>query len=197
MAFYPAVPIPSSVSAPAIMDPTHVFETDQGIQIRRAKHSRPRRRYTLEYLGKTTAEMRQIRDFLMTCRLGTLPFQWYHPTASDRVTVDDTQTPVLVYYQHGLVTGQMIGLINGPPHLNAFWQVTRLNDTTIALNGSIAGGPPAQADALVYLPTAVGVFASDTLESPEKLIGPEQWYPLGYQNRVGYFSFVVAIEEIF
>jgi hypothetical protein len=198
MPFYPDNPLPSSVSAPAIIDPVHRFETDQGIAIRRAKHSRPLRRYTLEYQGKTVTEMRTVRDFMQYCRLSALPFQWTHPTASDLATVDDQQTPVVLYYPHGLVTGQWVGIVGGPAHINGFWQVTRLHQGAVTLNGSVAGGPVSQCHVVVFLPNAVGVFANDTMESPEKIIGPEQWYPQGIrEQRVGYFSFSVLIEEIF
>jgi hypothetical protein len=199
MSLFPNTPLPSSVSAPAIIDEMHTFSTDSGVVIRRPKHSRPRRRFTLEYLGKNVAELRTVRDFLQACRLGALPFEWLHPTAGDLVNIDDTTTPVIVYYTHGLVTGQYIYMQGGPTHLTGVWQVTKLNGNALALNGSIAGGPVAQGYAYVYLPNAVGVFASDTWDSPTTLIGPEQWYPQGGYgiNRVGVYNFNVVIEEIF
>lgn len=197
MTFFPFQPVPSSVSAPAILDPMWSFEADAGITIRRAKHSRPRRRFSLDYLGKTTTEMRMVRDFLQEQRLGALSFQWAHPTALDFVNVDGTTTPVAIIYEHGLVTGQWVGLVNGPPSLQALWQVTRINRQVLVLNGSVATGTVATAFAFVYLPTAVGVFSGDVMASPEKILGPEQWYPVGAQNRIGYFNFQVFIEEIF
>ncbi|HEX6827134.1 MAG TPA: hypothetical protein VF077_12525 [Nitrospiraceae bacterium] len=197
MAFFPSTPTPSSISAPAIIDPMWRFEADAGIDIRRAKHSRPRRRYVLDYLGKTTTEMRTIRDFLQQQRLGVLAFQWFHSTAIELCTIDGTTTPAGVYFEHGLVTGQWIGIIQGPAVYNAFWQVTRFSHDALTLNGSAGNGSVANAFAFVYLPTAVGIFGQDFMASPDKLIGPEQWYPAGYVTRVGYWNFSVQIEEIF
>lgn len=199
MVFFPTSPIPSSVSAPAIIDPVWRFEADAGIELRRVKHSRPRRRYTLDYLGKTVTELRIIRDFFNVQRGGALAFQWFHPTALEFLNIDTSTTPVTVYYEHGLTTGQWIGIVQSPvTNYNAFWQVTRINRQVLTLNGSLAaGGGPFTAYAFVYLPTAVGLFSGDVMAAPDKLIGPEQWYPSGYVNRVGAFNFQCVIEEVF
>jgi hypothetical protein len=177
------------------MDPMHVFETDSGYQQRRSKHSRPRRRYTLDYLGKTTEEMRFIRDFLLGVRLGVLPFSFQHPTASDDVPFSNT-TPVILTYTHGLITGQWLAIGNAPGALNGFWPVTRINHTQVALTGSVASGVgTGSLSAMVYLPFAVAVFDQDTWTSPTKLLGPERQ---ALPNRWGgIFSWAVSIEEIF
>jgi phage-related protein len=196
MPTYPLPPFPSHVSPPAILDPMIEFSSDQGYQIRRARTSRPRRRWTLDYLGKTVDEMRQIRDFLQQSRLGALEFAWAHPTAIDKVTVAAT-TPVTVQWRHGLYTGMWIFIFNSPnPSINnQAFQITRFNEITITLNGTSAAGINGTADALVYVPHAVGIFREDTFESPATLIGPEQ--VLYTDRRTGYYSFSVTIEEIF
>lgn len=193
MALFPLTPLPSSVSAPALVDPVLRFESDQGYVQRRPKRSRPLRRYTLDYLGKTTAEMRTLRDFVMEHRLGGLTCAFYHPTAVDRVVVLAT-TPVILQYTHGLLTWQYV-YIGGSSHpglVNTYWRVIRLNPTQLALEGSVASGA-GFADVVVYLPTAAVSFASDTWDSPTKLMGPEA---IG-SFREGYFSFSVVVEEVF
>src|SRR5262245_24685477 len=137
MALFPLSPTPSSVSAPTIIDPMLTFETDQRYSVRRVLTNRPRRRYTVEWLGKHTYEMRQIRDFLLQCRLGAIPFQWLHPTANEFVSAVNT-TPALLDYAHGLYTGQWVVVSGSAPSagLNGVWQVTRVGPTQIALNGT-------------------------------------------------------------
>ena len=201
MVFFPATPLPSSVSAPAIIDPTLRYQVDQGYEVRRARTSRPRRRYQIDYLGKTTDEMHQIRDFILSMRLGVFPFQWLHPTAVDLVNMSANLTPVLIYYYtyHGLVTGQWVGVFGGPANANGLWQVTRLSNSTLTLNGSVGAGPAVinQANVFVYLPNAVAIFDQDTWTSPTKLIGPEQTNNLAGVFRAGVFSWTLLIEEIF
>jgi hypothetical protein len=194
MALFPFDPLPSQVSAPAWIDPMHQYETDAGYQIRRSKHSRPRRRYLLEWFGKTTEQMRGIRDFLLTTRLGALPFSWEHPTALDFVPTQNT-TPVILSYTHGLVTGSYVVVRSHPTSgINGIWQATRLNSVALALNGSLAGGV-AYCNVTNYLPNAVAIIDQEAWASPTKLIGPEQLGSGTYRS--GYFSWAVLIEEIF
>src|SRR6476646_2305018 len=192
MPTYPLPPAPSHVSPPAIIDPMLSFASDQGYQIRRARTSRPRRRWTLGYLGKSVDDMRQIRDFLQQSRLGALEFAWAHPTAVDKVTVAAT-TPVTVQWRHGLFTGQWVFIANSPnPSINdQAFQITRFNEITITLNGTTAAGVNGLADAIVYVPHAVGIFRDDTFESPSTLIGPEQILYTG--RRTGFYSWSVDI----
>ena len=91
---FPTVPVPSSISAPEVIDPMLSFGADMGYEVRRARHSRPRYRYTLEWLGKVTGDMRYIRDFLMQQRLGTLAFRWFHNTAKETGVLVHPTTPV-------------------------------------------------------------------------------------------------------
>lgn len=196
MATYPITPTPSMVSAPEVIDPMWSYRVDQGYEVRRAKHSRRRRRWTLEYLGKSTDEMRQIRDFLQAQRLGALDFAWHHPTALDKVTVIPT-VPASVLWRHGLVTGDWCGIRNSPnPTLNEkVWQVTRIDSATLILNGSMAAGVAGPGDAWIMVPHAVGIFQEGVMASPTTLIGPEQ---VAYvDRRSGFFSFSVQIEETF
>jgi hypothetical protein len=191
---FPEFPLPSSISAPAIIDPMLRFQADSGYEVRRALASRPRRRYTVEYLGQTTHLMRYIRDFLMDHRNGVLPFQWRHSTGLNSVPCTNT-TPVWLQFMHGLVTGQWIDISGGAaPSLLGQWQVTRIDSINISLNGSVAAGATT---VLVshYLPFAVARFNENTWESPTKLIGPEQLDIDG--RRMGYFSYTLQIEEIF
>jgi phage-related protein len=193
---YPLTPVPSSTSAPAIIDKMISFESDSGYEVRRAITSRPRRRYTLEYLGMTTGEMRQIRDFLQLHRNGVMPFEWRHPVAWDQVTFLNT-TPVILTFDHGLVTGQYVVIGQAP--LAGIWAVTRLNSTQIALNGSAASGT-STVSVYAYLPTAVSRMPDSTWEAPAKIIGPESiGGALGgpFGGRTGYFSFSVSVEEVF
>jgi hypothetical protein len=174
------------------MDPILRMSVDQGYEIRRARHSRPRRRYQLDYLGKTTAELHIVRDFLQQHRLGLTPFEWAHGTAFDTASYLST-TPVIVSFQHTFMTGQWVGISNSSPNtaLNGFWPITYLSPNTFHLNGSVAGGA-GSCSVVAYLPNAVGMFAEDTMEPAVKLIGPES---VSF-NR-GKFSWAVQIEEIF
>lgn len=192
MALFPLFPVASSVSAPTIIDPMLKFETDQRYSVRRALSSRPRRRFTVEWLGKTTYEMRTIRDFLMQCRLGASVFSWQHTMSVDLASFLSTTPVILAGYWHGLYTGQWVIVTQASiPAIEGIWQVTRIDATQIALNGSSAVGA-GTCMALPYLPTAVGIFDQDEWQSPTKLIGPEGNYP-----RMGYFNFVLQIEEVF
>jgi hypothetical protein len=198
MPFFPPTPTPSHVSAPAIIDPVHRFTSDSGYEIRRSKHSRPRRRWTVEWLGKTAGEMHGIRDFLHEVRGGALEFGWVHPTAFEFCVVGNT-TPIQVSYPHGLVTGQAVAILVStlPGLVGTTWGVTRLNSTLLTLNGSNAQGVAGYALINVYVPHAVAILSQDTWESPVKLIGPEQDESTYGPRRQGYFNWSVTIEETF
>jgi hypothetical protein len=190
---FPDVPLASSVSAPALIDPMLVFRSDGQYEVRRALASRPRRRYTCEYLGVPTQQLRYLRDFLMFHRNGITPFQWRHPTAFNSVPSTNT-SPVWLQFYHGLITGQWVNIGAGPASLLGTWQVTRIDSAQIALNGTTAAGG---GNVVVshYLPNAVARFNENTWESPTKLIGPEQLDIDG--RRQGFFSFAIQIEELF
>ena len=173
------------------------MRADAGISIRRVKYSRPLRRWTLEYLGKTVDQLRQIRDFLQQQRLGTLEFTWIHPTAVDAVSVFPT-TPVTVQWRHGLFTGQWVA-IYGSPNAgvnNAAWQVTYIDPITVTLQGSTASGVAGVGDAVVYVPRARAIMQEEgTFPSPAILIGPEQ---VAYgTRRTGMYNFSVVLEELY
>lgn len=192
---YPSFPVPSSVSAPALIDPVYRFRSDAGYEVRRSQTMRPRRRYVMEYLGKTTHEMRLIRHFFQQQRGGTLPFAWWHPTAEETVLFNPT-TPILVGYTqtHGLMDGQMIGIFASPlgNARNGFWGITIGGSSSLFLNGSTAAGSGFGA-ARVYLPKATGIFSEDTMESPVRLnYGYGEGTP-GDQR----WNFQVTIEEQF
>ena len=196
MADFPLLPRPSSVSAPTYIDPLHTFSTDSGLEIRRAMHSRPRRRYEVIWRGLTTRLYHELRDFVLQHRLGLTPFSWFHPTAVDVVATNNT-SPVWLSYAHGLITGQWIGVSNSVPNtsLNGIWQVTRADYLNVYLAGSVAGGA-GTATVVNYLPTAVARFADDTWDAPEKHLGPEQTnWPA--QTSQGYWTLALHIEEIF
>lgn len=193
MVDFPLVPIPSSISAPEVIDPMIRQSYDQGYEVRRSLHVRPRFRYTIEWLGKRTDEMRFIRDFLMFQRLGTLPFRWFHGTAlEDGVEIRAT-TPVILYYQygHGLYTGMWVNISNATtgPALNSAWQVTRADWQHVVLNGSVSVGVGTCRTG-VFMPRAVARFNEDTWASPVKLLGPERMYH-------GYWNWQLQIEEVF
>ena len=191
---FPLVPLPSSVSAPEVIDPMLTIGADQGYEVRRSRHSRPRFRYTMEYLGKRTDEMRVLRNFLMQQRLGTLSFRWFHPTALDAaVTVHPTSPIFLTYlYQHGLFSGMWVHLLLpvGPsPAIENAWQVTVHTPQVVSLNNSTSLGS-GSVSSRVFLPRAVARFSEDTWASPVKLIGPEA-------DNKGFFNLSVVVEEIF
>lgn len=193
---FPYPPIPSHISAPEVIDPMLRMSVDQGYEVRRVRHSRPRFRYTVEWLGRTTNEMRSIRDFLMQQRLGTLSFRWFHLTARDTDVQVYPTTPITLVFPwgHGLFSGMWVYLTN-PAGVNAalngsVWQITRLSSSEVLLNGSTSLGGPGGCTAQVMLPRAVARFSEDTWQSPVKLIGPEE-------INHGYFNFQCIIEEVF
>jgi hypothetical protein len=180
------------VSAPAIIDEIYRHNTDSAYEYRRAKHSRPRRRYTLDYLGKTTHEMRLIRDYIGTLRGGTLPTSWWHPTAPETVGFSPTTPIVLQFYTaHGLVTNQMLGVFESPltNAVNGFWTITRITPYAVSLNNSTSVGSGTGV-VRVYLPRAIAIFSEDTMPSPQKLIGPEA-------GSEGWWNFTITLEEVF
>jgi len=197
MPTYPNTPLPSMVSAPEIIDSSLRFSVDQGYEVRRARTSHPRRRWTLSYLGKTVDEMRIIRDFLQQQRLGVLDFAWAHPTAIDHVTIVPTTPVTAQNWRHGLFTGMWVGIRGSPnPGINEqYWSVIWVDDTQVRLNGTTAAGIAGGADAWVFVPHAVGIFQDDTMASPETLIGPEQIPYTG--RRGGFYNFSVVLEELF
>ena len=191
--FYPFSPIPSHISVPAVIDPVLRYSVDQGYEIRRPRYSRPRRRYTLEYLGKTTTELRVIRNFLMMHRLGVTPFEWLHSTAFDNAQVTSTTPVALTFIQHPFVDGDWVYISNATPNtsINGPHQILYFDPTAFYLLGTTAGGV-GTCSVSQYLPRAVGRFAEDTMESPVKLIGPES--TISSQGR---FSWQVVVEEVF
>ena len=181
------------VSAPDIIDEVHRFMTDSSAEVRRAKHSRPRRRYTVEYKGAPTADYRIIRDFFINGRYWINPFEWYHPTAPETVFMDNT-TPIVVHFPipHALIDGQYLGVFASPNGnaRNGFWQITRGGTATVLLNGSVAvpGGSSGPGTVRIYFPKAIAVMPEDTMPGAAKLIGPEA----GSQ---GYWNFSITILE--
>lgn len=191
--FWPLTPLPKSVSAPAYIDPRLTFRSDSGHLIQRPRHSRPRRRYTLSYLGLRTDELRTLTDWLLQARLGALAFGFVHPTAADTVTMHDT-TPVWLTFStpHSLYTGFWIWLHSATPPTamdGNGYRVTRQNATQVTLDGTVAQGPNRPAVILAYLPYATCVLAEDTWAEPVKLIGPEQ-------GTLGRFNLSVSVEEL-
>src|SRR5262245_31608 len=140
--FWPADPRPSMVSAPEIIDAHLSYQVDSGYQVRRPRWSRPRRRWTLEYLGLDTFHMRVLRDYVFRHRLGALELSFLHPTAVDVADLVQT-TPVALIYLHGLFTGAWVFLSNGPnPSLNGgFFQVTWQAYNVLQLNNTTPNGP--------------------------------------------------------
>ena len=192
MALFPQVPTPASISAPAFIDPLWRFASDQSHEVRRAKHSRPRRRFILDYLGLTTHEMRVVRDFLSSVRYGLFPFSWIHWTALEPVVFANS-TPIAVHFPtyHGLLTGQALYVPESPSGnaANGFYFITNVAPTAVLLNGSTSVGFGSGA-IRVYLPNAVAILPEDTLPSPAKLIGPES-------GTSGRWNWTLTIEELF
>ena len=180
------------VSAPDIIDEVHRFVTDSSAEVRRAKHSRPRRRYTVEYKGAPTADYRIIRDFMINGRHWIMPFTWFHPTAAEPVFMDNT-TPIVVHFTipHSLIDGQFLGVFSSPNGnaRNGFWQITRGGTHTVLLNGSTAGGI-GPGTVRIYFPSAIARMPEDTMPGAAKLLGPES----GSQ---GFWSFQISIEELY
>jgi hypothetical protein len=198
MAFYPQEVIPSSISAPAYIDPALRFVSDSGYETRRALHSRPRRRWTIDYNGVSVTDLRYITDFLQSVRFGSgETIQWFHPTAIETCPASNT-TPIWLTFQHGMLTGQYIQVISGP--LIGAWRITRVARHAIALDGSVAIGP-LTVSLVIYVPNAIARLADDTWESPAKLVGTDR---VGadqpgapYGAIAGRFSFSVLLEEVF
>jgi hypothetical protein len=199
MAVWPISPLPSSVSAPAYIDPMLTFVSDSGYETRRSLHSRPRRRYTLDYLGKSTAELRIIADFLQATRFGAgQQIEFYHPTASDIVVASNT-TPIWLFYNHALPTGAYV-YVGSPPALEGIWHTTRIAPNAHSLDGSVAHGD-IYVQVQVYIPYVVARMSDDTWESPTKLVGTDMIGPdrpgATVSALAGRWSFSVTLEEVF
>jgi hypothetical protein len=197
MALYPASPIPSEVHAPEIIDPMIEFQSDYGYSIRRPRTSRPRRRWTMDYLGMSTASMRVIRDFLQEVRFGAGDIQWFHPTAIELATFQPT-TPVNVLLFHGMTTGMWVGVSNTPnPNINGgVFQITRTTDSSFTLNGTTGAGIQGNGNVIIYVPHATVVTQDGTFSAPSTLIGPER-IPIAPDVYRGIYNFQVTIEEQF
>jgi hypothetical protein len=197
MALYPASPVPSEVHPPEIIDPMIEFKSDYGYSIRRPRTSRPRRRWTLDYLGVSTANMRIVRDFLQEVRLGAIDFQWFHPTAIE-VALFQPTTPVNVLLLHGMTTGMWVGVSNTPnPTINGgVFQITRTTNASFTLNGTTAAGIQGNGNVIIYLPHATAVTQEGTLTAPATLIGPER-IPIAPDIYRGIYNLQVTIEEQF
>jgi hypothetical protein len=189
---YPVLPAPASISAMTIIDPSYEMMTDFGYSIRRARYPRPRRFYTLTYLGLTTLELRFFQHFFVIHRLRTTAFSWYPHLVYDTGTVLNT-TPIRINVQHPYVGGQWVVIGESTvPNLNGFYQVTTpdgdfllLNNTTARGVGTCHVGP--------FLPNAILRTSEDgELPAPEKLMGPES-----IDTSRGRFSMIVGVEEIF
>ena len=166
--------------------------TDAGYEVRRARHSRPRYRYTMEWLGKVTGDMRYIRDFLMQQRLGVFAFRWFHSTAKETGVIVHPTTPITLQFPagHGLYNGMWLVVTNAVGvTLGGGWQIIYVDWLHVLLNGSTSQGA-GTCSTQVFLPRAVARFNEGTWESPVKLIGPEQMFR-------GYFNYSVIVEEIF
>ena len=169
------------------------MQTDSSHEVRRAKHSRPRRRYTVEYTGAPTSDYHIVRDFLLNGRHWIFPCEWYHPTALESVFIDNT-TPIVVHFPivHVLIDGQYLGVFSSPNGnaRNGFWQITRGGTQTVLLNGSsgVPGGNSGSGTVRIYFPKATARMPEDTMPGAAKLIGPEA----GSQ---GYWNFQIHILE--
>jgi hypothetical protein len=197
MALFPGSPVPSHVSAPEILDPMLKFETDYGYSVRRPRTSRPRRRWTLDYLGQSTATMRTIRRFLIFTRNGVTEFSWFHPTAIEVAQFSPT-TPVSVSWSHGLATGMWVGVSNTPnPGINGgVFPITVTSDSSLTLDGSTAAGITGVGNIIIYVPRAIAIMPDNTFPSPTTIIGPER-IPIAPEISRGFYSFSVTIEEQF
>jgi hypothetical protein len=188
------------VSAPAFIDPSLTFESDSGYQSRRVKHSRPRRRYTLDYDGKSAGDLRTIADFLQQVRFGAgQTFEWLHPTAVETNVPGSNTSPIWLTFPHALVTGQWVYMLT-PTNLQGPHRITRVSAQAIALDGTVAQGD-IQTSLGLYMPYAVARMADDTWESPTKIVGTDRVGPDRPGSALGavagYFSFSVVVEEVF
>jgi hypothetical protein len=197
MPLYPSSPVPSEVHPPEIIDPSIEFVSDYGYSIRRPRTSRPRRRWTLDYLGMSTASMRVIRDFLQEVRFGAGDIQFFHPTAIELATFQPT-TPVNVLLFHGMTTGMWVGVSNTPnPNINGgVFQITRTTDSSFTLNGTTGAGIQGNGNVIIYVPHATVVTQDGTFSAPSTLIGPER-IPIAPDVYRGIYNFQVTLEEQF
>lgn len=187
---FPQTPVPSSIHPPTILDPFHMFETDQSYSIRRAKHSRPRRIFQVDYLGLTTHDMRVLRHFIQFHRLGVTPFSWTSVTSVDTALVAST-TPVTLSVSHEWVTGQWVWVSDAfHPSLNGAWRVTVPGINQVTLNGSTAVGT-GTCHVYTFLPLAIAHLPDGVFEAPAKLFGP-----VSADTTRGRFNLQIAIEEV-
>ena len=196
---FPLEPRPSMVSAPAIIDSALVYQVDAGYSQRRTRWSRPRRRWTMQYLGLSTADMHIVRSAVMSFRNTALPCSWLHPTAFNFGSVFPSSPLTVQGIYHGLYTGQWVQIVASSPTNLAgqIYSVTVIDPSQFLLNGALGPGVSGLMSYRLYVPYAALAMQEDTLPAPETLIGPEQTGILPAGFRTGAYSLSVEIEELF
>ena len=195
MVAFPTSPAPASVSTAGLVDPVLRLRFDQGHESRRSRYSQGWRRYTLEYLGKTAAELRIFEDFYeRVTRGGALSFDWTHPSPHT-VTDASNASPIVVTTTaaHGLQTGDSVVIAGVLTNTNANGThvVTYASATTFSLDGTTGNGAyGGGGTAAVHLPYAVWIVQNETWGPAAKLIGPDA-------DAKGFFNFVITIEQRF
>lgn len=152
------------------MDVVLKFESDQGYSVRRSRHSRNRRLYSLTYWA-TAHNLLQVLDFVeREIRGGALSFAWTYPYGQHIAFINNT-VPNLVAttYVHGLQTGDQVAISNTATH-NSIYTVTRVNANTLHLQDTSGGSGEGPGGRLaVHLPYASLQLENDTTPLPEPL----------------------------
>lgn len=140
MVSFPTIPRHRDVSPVAASDPVHSFRADSGLEITRARFSRPLLSFALSYLVDYQGYL-QMRDFFMRETRGrALTFDWTFPHGHTIVT-ESTGTPIAITVaaSHGLITGNQVVITGASASANGTHTVTHVDGDTVTLDGTGAG----------------------------------------------------------
>lgn len=90
MQAYPAISVPPSLLSPdgaLAVDPTLKSQSEAGYELTRAKFTRPRRKWGVNYDLLNDTDMGLLRAFEVEVQVGALSFTWTHPVSSTVYTV--------------------------------------------------------------------------------------------------------------
>ena len=179
MPTWPTVPGIDANQVPSIFLAVLKTQFDQGYEQTRARHTRGRRRYVVQYTGLTTDQYHLLQTFVEETIFGSaLPFDFVYPNGT---TVSDATnaTPIVLTtaFNHGVVTNDRVEVagVLGNTAANGTFTAEQVTATTITLTGSVGNGVYTGGGtvALTFENTMSLALPSDTLTVTE-LLGPIQ-----------------------